>query len=119
MSWYNHLTIKQKQVVWAWGFLSLPVVFYCVIRFYPTLNAITLSFQDWNLLGARSWVGLENYFKLFADPVFWKVFQNTFVYLLLGTPVSLLISFIIAYNLDKVRFMHGTIRALYFLPFMT
>lgn len=119
MNFYRALTIKQKQVVWAWTFLALPVVFYCLIRFYPTLNAITLSFQEWNLLGARTWTGIDNYTKLFSDPVFWKVFKNTFVYLILGTPISLLVSFLVAYNLDKVRFMHGTIRALYFLPFMT
>lgn len=119
MNFYGALTIKQKQVVWAWTFLAVPTIFYCLIRFYPTFNAITLSFQEWNLLGARTWTGIDNYTKLFADPVFWRVFKNTFIYLLLGTPISLLISFVIAYNLDKVRFMHGTIRALYFLPFMT
>ncbi len=116
---YKSLSIKQKQVVWAWGFLALPVVFYSVIRFYPTFGAVLLSFQEWNLLGGKTWNGIENYQKLFSDPVFWKVFSNTFLYLILGTPISLLVSFIIAYNLDKVRFMHGTIRALYFLPFMT
>jgi multiple sugar transport system permease protein len=62
---------------------------------------------------------LDNYQKLFSDPVFWKVFKNTFVYLLIGTPISLIISFIIAYHLDQVRFMHGFLRMLYFLPFMT
>ena len=36
--------------------------------------------------------------------MFWKVFANTFLYLLIGTPISLLISFVIAYHLDKVRF---------------
>ncbi|MAS15084.1 MAG: ABC transporter permease [Nitratireductor sp.] len=119
MRFYNNLTISQKQIVWAWIFLALPVLFYVVIRFYPTANAFVLSFQEWNLLGDRKYVGLENYAKLFSDPVFWKVFKNTFMYLILGTPVSLVLSFIIAYHLDKVRFMHGTIRALYFLPFMT
>ena len=56
---------------------------------------------------------------LIVDPVFWKVFSNTFIYLLLGTPISLVISFTIAYHLDKVSFLHATIRAMYFLPFMT
>ena len=119
MKYYRNLTIKQKQIVWAWVFLAVPVVFYVVIRFYPTANAILISFQDWNLLGARTWTGLDNYKKLFADPVFWQVFRNTFVYLLLGTPISLIISFTIAYHLDKLRFMHGFLRMLYFLPFMT
>ncbi len=119
MQFYRHLSISQKQIVWAWAFLALPAVFYVVIRFYPTANAIFLSFQEWNLLGARTWTGIDNYIKLWNDPVFWKVFGNTFLYLILGTPISLVISFIIAYHIDKVRFMHGAIRALYFVPFMT
>ena len=119
MKFYRTLSIKQKQVVWAWSFLAIPVLFYTVIRFYPTFGAVVLSFQEWNLLSDKSWVGLDNYQKLFSDPVFWKVFKNTFVYLLIGTPLSLVISFTIAYHLDKVTFMHATIRALYFLPFMT
>jgi multiple sugar transport system permease protein len=119
MKFYRNLSISQKQVVWAWAFLALPVVFYVVIRFYPTANAIVLSFQKWNILGTRQWVGFDNYIKLYNDPVFWKVFRNTFVYLILGTPISLLISFTIAYNLDKVRLLHSTLRAFYFLPFLT
>ncbi|WP_299753782.1 sugar ABC transporter permease [uncultured Boseongicola sp.] len=116
---YRNLTIRQKQIVWAWSFLALPVIFYVVIRFYPTGNAILISFQNWNLLGDRTWAGLENYEKLWNDPTFWKVFQNTFLYLLIGTPFSLVLSFLIAYHLDKLRFMHGFLRMLYFLPFMT
>lgn len=119
MTLYRNLTIKQKQIVWAWGFLALPVLFYGVIRFYPTGTAFVISFQEWNLLGSRTWTGLDNYRELWNDPVFWKVFQNTFVYLLIGTPFSLVLSFIIAYHLDKLRFMHGFLRMLYFLPFMT
>ncbi|MGJ8534569.1 MAG: carbohydrate ABC transporter permease [Alphaproteobacteria bacterium] len=119
MTLYKNLTISQKQIVWAWCFLAVPAVFYVTIRFYPTANAILVSFQDWNLLGTRTWTGIDNYVKLFNDPVFWKVFKNTFLYLIIGTPVSLIIAFIVAYQIDKVRFMHGTIRALYFIPFMT
>jgi len=116
---YKNLTIAQKQIVWAWAFLAVPVCFYVIIRFYPTGNAFVLSFQSWNLLGSREWAGLDNFNKLWHDPVFWKVFSNTFIYLFLGTPLSLILSFTIAYHLDKLRFMHGFIRALYFLPFMT
>lgn len=116
---FSGLTITQKRTIWAWGFLAIPVLFYVVIRFYPTANAMVLSFQEWNLLGERTWAGIDNYQVLFSDPVFWQVFRNTFMYLLLGTPISLVLAFIVAYHLDQVRFMHGTIRALYFVPFMT
>lgn len=119
MSWYTERTIEEKRVVWAWGFLALPILFYAVVRFWPTLDAFYVSFHAWKLIGARTWVGLDNYVRLATDPVFWKVFRNTFLYLLIGTPVSILLSFAIAYHLDRVRFLHGFIRALYFLPFLT
>jgi multiple sugar transport system permease protein len=117
--WYAARSVEGKRVVWAWIFLAVPLVFYVVIRFWPTLDAFWVSFHSWKLIGAQRFVGFENYVKLWSDPVFWKVFRNTFLYLLLGTPVSIVLSFIVAYHLDRVRFMHGFIRALYFLPFLT
>ncbi|MGH6924442.1 MAG: carbohydrate ABC transporter permease, partial [Propylenella sp.] len=119
MNFYRSSTIRQKQAIWAWVFLSVPVVFFVTIRFYPTFNGMYLSFTDWNLLGRKNWIGLENYVELFEDPEFWQVFSNTFEYLIIGLPISLVLSFIIAYYLDQVRFMHGLIRGLYFIPYLT
>jgi multiple sugar transport system permease protein len=116
---WDRLSMHSKKVVWAWSFLALPIVFYAGIRFYPTVQAFWLSLTDWDLLTTANFIGLDNYRHLFADPEFWKVFRNTFAYLIIGTPVSLLLSFVIAYYLDRVRVMHGFIRALYFLPFLT
>ncbi len=113
------LSMHTRHVLWAWTFLALPVIFYSWIRFYPTIQAFILSFTDWDLLSEPVFIGLENYQRLFEDPLFWKVFKNTFAYLLTGTPLSLVIAFIIAYFLEKIRTMHGFIRALYFLPFLT
>jgi multiple sugar transport system permease protein len=116
---WDRLSLHQKQVVWAWTFLAVPIVFYAVIRFWPTFEAFWLSFTDWNLLRRPAFVGFANYQRLLGDALFWQVFRNTFLYLIIGTPVSLLLSFLIAYHLDRVRFLHGFIRALYFLPFLT
>ncbi|WP_217351184.1 carbohydrate ABC transporter permease [Thalassospira marina] len=115
----KRLRMQTKRVLWAWGFLALPIVFYSWIRFYPTLDAFWLSFTDWDLLNEPNFIGLDNYRQLFNDPQFWQVFKNTFTYLLAGTPISLCFAFVIAYFLDRVRFMQGFIRALYFLPFLT
>ncbi|MBM6594387.1 carbohydrate ABC transporter permease [Microvirga pudoricolor] len=116
---WSRLSLSQKQVLWAWAFLAVPVLFYTVIRFWPTVQAFYLSATDWNVMRPASYVGFENYRRLWSDPLFWQVFRNTFAYLLLGTPISLLLSFVVAYYLDRVRFMHSFIRALYFLPFLT
>ncbi|MDR6433671.1 carbohydrate ABC transporter permease [Brucella pseudogrignonensis] len=115
----DRLSMKTRRLMWVWSFLALPILFYSVIRFYPTIEAFWLSFTDWDLMSPPQFIGIGNYEKLFADPEFWKVFKNTFIYLLVGTPISLLIAFVIAYYLDRVRIMHGFIRALYFLPYLT
>lgn len=111
--------MRTRKLVWVWSFLALPVLFYAAIRFYPTVNAFWLSFTNWDLVRPPKFIGLANYRKLFTDPQFYKVFHNTFLYLLVGTPISLAISFAVAYYLDRVRFLHGLIRALYFLPYLT
>lgn len=113
------LTLERRRARWAWAFLAVPVVFYVVIRFYPTFNAFLISFTEWNLVGQKTFVGIENYLRLAQDPVFWKVMVNTLLYGLIGLPVSIVFSFIVAYYLDQVRFMHGFLRALYFIPFLT
>jgi multiple sugar transport system permease protein len=113
------LGLRQKQVLWAWTFLAIPILFYATIRFYPTAEAFYLSTTNWNLLSKPAFVGLLNFRRLLSDPVFWQVFRNTVLYLAIGTPLSLGLAFIIAYHLDRVRFLHGFIRALYFLPFLT
>lgn len=119
-AWFwRSLGLRQKQVVWAWAFLAAPLLFYAVVRFYPTAQAFYLSATTWNLTSPPVFVGAANFQRLFGDPAFWQVFRNTTLYLLIGTPVSLVIAFVIAYYLDRVRFMHGFIRALYFLPFLT
>lgn len=116
---YDRLTFQQKKAYWAWIFLAAPIAFFCIVRFYPTLNAAAISFTNWNLLAPMEFVGLQNYQRLFTDPVFWKVFGNTFLYLIIGLPITLLLSFAVAYYLDQIRFMHGFIRGLYFIPYLT
>jgi multiple sugar transport system permease protein len=112
-------TIGQTRAMWAWGFLALPIVFYATIRFYPTAEAFRASFTNWNIVGRMEYIGLANYARLVQDPAFWQVIGNTFAYLGLGVPISMLLSFVIAYFLDRVRFGHGLLRALYFIPHLT
>jgi multiple sugar transport system permease protein len=116
---YDNLAIETKQALKAWVFLIVPIGFFVVIRFYPALESFAIAFTEWNLLSPARFIGLENFRTMFGDPVFWIAFKNTFLYLIIGTPVSLGLSFGIAYYLDQVRFGHGVIRALYFIPHLT
>ncbi|MFC7704456.1 carbohydrate ABC transporter permease [Plastorhodobacter daqingensis] len=112
-------TMQRRKLIWVWSFLAIPVLFYGVIRFYPTFQAFRLSLTDWDLLSDPRFIGIDNYVRMAGDPVFWQVFRNTFTYLILGTPISLVLAFTIAWFLDRIHFGHTLIRALYFLPFVT
>jgi len=113
----DHMTIRQRQALTAYIFLAIPAVFYSVIRFYPALESFYLSLTKWNIVSpTKQWVGLANYQRLFKDPVFWKVLGNTFEYVAIGLPTTLILSFLVAYYLDKVKFGQGMLRAMYFLP---
>jgi len=119
MKWFGRLTLAHKQAVWAWTFLALPIAYFVVVRFWPAIDAFSLSLSHWNLVGPRQFAGLANYRRMVQDPVFWQVLGNTFEYLLLGLPVSLLLAFVVAYHLDRFRHGQGLLRALYFLPHLT
>jgi len=116
---WNRMTIGQKLAITAWLFLSVPLVFYITIRFFPTFEAFYVSTLKWNLLGAKKAIGFKNYIKIFADEDFWLVLWNTVKYAIVGVPVSMLIAFVIAYWLNEITFGHDFIRAMYFIPFLT
>jgi multiple sugar transport system permease protein len=97
----------------------VPLAFYAGLRFYPTVDAFLLSLTDWNIVGARRFVGLANYRRLLADPLFWTVLGNTARYLVVGVTVCLALAFLVAYHLDRVRRGHALLRALYFVPHIT
>jgi multiple sugar transport system permease protein len=115
----DRLSLRARRTLSAWTFLALPLAFYVGIRFYPTADALLTSFTDWNIVGPRRFVGLENYRRLAADPTFWLVMGNTFRYLIVGVVLSLGLSFLVAYHLDRVRVGHALLRALYFVPHIT
>jgi multiple sugar transport system permease protein len=115
----DRLSLAARQALWAWAFLAVPIVFYAGVRFYPAADAFLMSLTDWNIVGVRRFIGLDNYRRMVMDPGFWQVMGNTFQYLAVGVPVSLVLSFVIAYHLDAVRFGHALLRALYFVPHIT
>ena len=119
LRFWDSLTISQKQAFVAWLFLSIPILFYLIIRFYPTFEAFYVSTVKWNILGNKKFIGINNFVKIINNEEFWIVLSNTVKYAVIGVPISLFLSFVIAYYLNEVTFGHETIRALYFIPFLT
>lgn len=119
------LTLRRRQILWAYLFLSVSLLFFIAIRWYPTLLAFNISFRDWNVFqGAGDWVGAANYADIWKD--FQKprspiraAFWNTLRYVLFGVPLQLVLALSVALLLARIRALAGFFRAAYFLPFVT
>lgn len=114
------LSLKQRQALWSYAFLLIPMVFFIWIRIYPVFSAFEISLRKWDIFSAaKPYVGFANYAKLFADKKFIKVAGNTLYYVLVCVPTGLILSLLIAMMLNRIKRGAGLFRVLYFIPYVT
>jgi multiple sugar transport system permease protein len=115
-----HLTLERRRWIWAYTFILIPLVFFLAIRIGPAIYAFWVSLHKWDPIAIdRPYVGLDNFRKMKDDEVFWKSMRNTWLYVILGMPSSLIISLAIALCLQKLTRYVGFYRVLYFVPYVT
>jgi multiple sugar transport system permease protein len=94
---------------WILGFLG----FYL----YPAVASLYYSFTDFRILQDPDWIGLQNYQRMLADPLFWKALWNTIWLVLVMVPISVGTALGIALLLN-VRGILGmsVFRTIFYLP---
>lgn len=114
------MTLAQRRALWAWLTLSIPLIFFFIVRVLPTLYSLNISFREWSIMSdEKPWVGLDNYRKLFLNPVFLKSLSNTAIYVVVGVPVQLAIGLAVALLIQRINRFAGFFRTLYFIPYVT
>ncbi|HIW36423.1 MAG TPA: sugar ABC transporter permease [Candidatus Treponema faecavium] len=93
-------------------------ILYFIFVVYPIFNMLGLSFVEWNgLLGAKTFVGFENYRILFQDDNFWKAFQNTIFLIVVVTSVTFVLALLFASILAKGHLKgQAFFRILFYIP---
>lgn len=114
---------KQRERRAYWLYLIPMVVGFSTIVLIPLAANVFISLFSWK--GGRAkmkWVGLENYFDLLRDPLFWSSFLNTIYMVIAIAIIPTIIGLILASTLfDFIgRNFNGTIasflRATYYVP---
>ncbi|MGO6694340.1 carbohydrate ABC transporter permease [Rhizobium johnstonii] len=72
----------------AFLFLSPVILLFGLSVIYPVIETVRISFWEIRGLGNPHYVGLENYIRLFADPVFLKTLWTTLIFTLGVTAFS-------------------------------
>jgi len=83
-------------------FLAPTLILMGVFVVWPILSSFELSLYDWNGIDlTRDYVGLENWNRLIADPIFWKAFGNNLIVVVLSIAIQMPIAMLLAIVLER------------------
>ncbi|MFC7787792.1 carbohydrate ABC transporter permease [Microbacterium sp. MAHUQ-60] len=88
-----------------------------VFTLWPLLNGVLLSLSNWDGYSPqRTFVGVDNYLRLFDDPNFRTALGNTFLYGIGSTILQQIIGLGLALALDRAVRGRSVARAIIYLP---
>lgn len=113
-------TFAKRQNRFGYAFMSPWIIGFIIFTAIPFIMTIYLSFSDVRrtVLGFEmTFIGLENYFTAFLSSTQFMPAMIDFLMMLVPyTFVIIIISFILAYLLNRITFLKGFLRTVYFLP---
>jgi multiple sugar transport system permease protein len=100
---------------WSGLLFVLPfLLVYLVILIYPLLRGMSLSFQRVDLFGEGTFVGLDNYARLFADASFRQAVWNTFKLAIIIVPLLTILALMLALALNRATRGAAVFRGIFF-----
>ena len=100
-----------------WIFLAPGIFMFCLYVIFPIFQSISLSFYDWDGLGEKTYIGVENYIELLDDEDFYTSLKNNLIWLILtfvAIPAGLFSALFLNQTVRGIRFY----KSLFFFPFV-
>ena len=98
---------------------TLPTLFlFCLFTIYPLFNGLYMSFYKWSgLSGKKTFLGLDNYRRLLADPIIPKTIFNDYFLVVVKVIFIMALALLFAVVLTQLK-PKGTpfFRFVYFFP---
>ena len=92
---FNNL--KLKNGITNFTLISPWILTFVVFWLYPLLYSLYLSFTEYNTLNRElTFIGLENYRRLFEDEVFGLALKNTLIFSIGTVPFITIFSILLA-----------------------
>lgn len=82
-------------------FLAVPLIIYAIWVWGPALVTIAISFTRWDNVSDPQWIGLQNYTRLFQDPLFKQSLINNFIWLVVFITIPTTAGLALAIVLDR------------------
>ena len=112
----NSRLLRKPIQKYGWLFLLPTFIAFCIGFIWPFMQGIYLSFCKFNVPSDATFIGLENYTKVFKDAGFMNAFKNTTVFAVASIILINVVAFMLAYALtQKIRFAN-IFRTVFFMP---
>lgn len=111
--------VERRRGAWGWLFVAPHLVVFAVFVLLPVLGAFVLAFLDYRPLRVE-WVGLEQFRRVFADPLFARALRNTTLFTAVVVVFWLGKALLIAYLIDPLAKGWQTFfKSAFYLPGVT
>ncbi|MGT2711362.1 carbohydrate ABC transporter permease [Streptococcus oriscaviae] len=111
--------IRMRETIVSYTFLAPILVFFTVFVLAPMVMGFVTSFFNYTMTDF-TFVGLDNYVRMFKDPIFIKSLINTLIIVVGSVPVVVLFSvFVASQTYEKNVIARSFYRAVFFLPVVT
>ena len=97
-------------------FLLPLLIIFGVFSWFPILRSLVMSVQETNLVSTPTFVGLDNFANVLADPLFGKAVANTAYFAVLALIFGYPIPLVLAVIMSETRRFKGLYSALAYLP---
>ena len=103
----------------AMAFLAPYAALWFFFLVWPIAYGFFISLHKWNPVAGSAFIGLQNYYDLFATPRFWQSLKNTGVYAVCVIPLILGLGLGFALMLHRSRVKGSTlIESVLFFPYL-
>ncbi len=97
-------------------FISPWIVGFLAFVLYPLVYSLLISFTRYSGVRAPTWLGWQNYTRLFSDPVTWQSINNTLFYTLLAVPIGIVVAILLALALSSTIREVAVYRTALYIP---
>lgn len=94
------------------------LIVFIVFLVFPVFFGFFISFFKWGILSSPKWIGFNNYIKIFSDKLFYESLWHTVFFVLISTPLFLLVGFIMALFVNSKLCLNILAENIFFIPYI-
>jgi multiple sugar transport system permease protein len=118
----KHPPSKGKTKSWHGAAFTSPAILLLTLFFFvPVILCFILAFTNARLISPEpaKFTGLDNFQRLFSDPLFWKSLRNTLYFAVVVVPVQSALALLLALLVNGQGRGKNFFRTVYFVPVVT